>query len=199
MESKREIKILSIIALFVAVIGLTVAFAAMSRTLTINGTASIESANWDVRLKPGDNAEFLLASAGAEVVKQGTITDTSITDFELKFTKPGDKVTLNFYIENAGDINALIESFELYEFTCEGTGSNAEKDAKLVCDNLKITYDETGLPLYISEKIPVYASSQEGNFWFDFTYDKEATELPTNPVTIKNLGLEVKLVQYDGE
>lgn len=199
MERKRGIKILSIIALFVAVIGLTVAFAAMSRTLIINGTASIESANWDVRLKPEDNSEFLLASAGAEVVKQGTITDTSITDFELKFTKPGDLVTLNFYIENAGDINALIESFKLYEFTCEGTGPNAEKDAKLVCDNLKITYDETELPLYISEKLPVYANSQVGNFWFDFTYDKEATELPTNPVTIKNLGLEVKLVQYDGE
>ena len=40
MEKERKIKILSIIALIIAVLGLTVAFAALSETLTINGTAS---------------------------------------------------------------------------------------------------------------------------------------------------------------
>ena len=38
MEKERKIKVLSIVALIVAVLGLTVAFAALSQTLTINGT-----------------------------------------------------------------------------------------------------------------------------------------------------------------
>ena len=47
MEKERRIKTLSLVALIVAVLGLTVAFAALSQTLTINGTASINSATWD--------------------------------------------------------------------------------------------------------------------------------------------------------
>ena len=37
MEKERKIKALILVALVVAVIGLTVAFAALSQTLTING------------------------------------------------------------------------------------------------------------------------------------------------------------------
>ena len=51
MEKERRIKVLSLVALIVAVLGLTVAFAALSQTLTINGTASINSASWDVHFE----------------------------------------------------------------------------------------------------------------------------------------------------
>ena len=41
MEKTRQIKIISLCALLVAVLGLTVAFASLSQTLTINGSAAV--------------------------------------------------------------------------------------------------------------------------------------------------------------
>lgn len=43
MEKERKIKVLSLFAMIVAVLGLTVAFAAMSTTLKINGTATLDA------------------------------------------------------------------------------------------------------------------------------------------------------------
>ena len=51
MEKQRKIKIISVAALIVAVLGLTVAFAALSQTLTINGAANVNTATWDVHLQ----------------------------------------------------------------------------------------------------------------------------------------------------
>ena len=42
MEKERKIKLLSLCVLIVAVLGLTIAFAALSQTLTINGSATAE-------------------------------------------------------------------------------------------------------------------------------------------------------------
>ena len=44
MEKTRKIKIISLCALLVAVLGLTVAFASLSQTLTINGSAAVNAA-----------------------------------------------------------------------------------------------------------------------------------------------------------
>lgn len=51
MEKERKIKVLSVAALLVAVLGLTVAFAALSQTLTINGSATVNTASWDIHFK----------------------------------------------------------------------------------------------------------------------------------------------------
>ena len=51
MEKQRKIKVMSVVALIVAVLGLTVAFAALSQTLTINGTANVDAASWDIHFE----------------------------------------------------------------------------------------------------------------------------------------------------
>ena len=48
MEKERRVKALSLVALLITIVGLTVAFAAMSRTLTINGTATMDTARWNI-------------------------------------------------------------------------------------------------------------------------------------------------------
>ena len=47
MEKQRTKKI-TMIVLIVVVIGLTVAFAALSQTLTINGSANVDAATWNI-------------------------------------------------------------------------------------------------------------------------------------------------------
>ena len=51
VEKERRIKVLSLVALIVAVLGLTVAFASLSQMLTINGTATVDAASWDVHFE----------------------------------------------------------------------------------------------------------------------------------------------------
>ena len=48
MEKERRIKTLAIVVLVIAVLGLTVVFAAMSKNLNINGIAGTDIASWDV-------------------------------------------------------------------------------------------------------------------------------------------------------
>ena len=129
MEKQRGIRGLSVIALVVAVLGLTVAFAAMSRTLTIRGTATLDKAEWDVHFEGVDGKSTTEsgvttivgeATGGASIetaptINTGTTTfgtdgveKTDIGAYNVKLTKPGSKVVFTFKIVNNGDINAKI-------------------------------------------------------------------------------------------
>ena len=129
MEKERKIKVLSVAALLVAVLGLTVAFAALSQTLTINGSATVNTASWDIHFK---NLSTPTLTGGAAVTTAPAIDTkgTTIGDYALKLTKPGDSVTYTFDVENKGTINAKIsELVKAAKPTCTGTGSAATADA----------------------------------------------------------------------
>ena len=135
MEKQRGIRILSIVALFVAVIGLSVAFAAMSRTLQINGTATMDTATWDIHFENLSNAA-LTGDAAVTTAPELKNENTVIGDFEVVLIKPGDSVTYTFDIVNNGTIDA-----KLSELVMAGLA-----DKKLVCTSLadpKSTADET--------------------------------------------------------
>ena len=48
MEKERRVKALAIVVLVIAVLGLTIAFAALSQTLTINGSAKLDASKWGI-------------------------------------------------------------------------------------------------------------------------------------------------------
>ena len=51
MEKQRKIKVLAVAALIITILGLTVAFAALSQTLTINGAATLDAAKWGIKFE----------------------------------------------------------------------------------------------------------------------------------------------------
>ena len=51
MEKERRTKALVVVVLLIVVAGLTVAFAALSATLNINGTAYLDAAKWGIRFE----------------------------------------------------------------------------------------------------------------------------------------------------
>ncbi len=108
MEKERKIKVLSLVALVVAVLGLTVAFAALSQTLTINGTANVDAASWDVHF---ENLTSNVAG-DAKITKMPTLSNnnTYIGDFEVTLTKPGDSVEFCYDTVNDGTIDAVIST-----------------------------------------------------------------------------------------
>lgn len=107
MEKERKVKTLSLVALIVAVLGLTVAFAALSQTLTINGTANVEAAEWDVHI---ENLHRTRVDGSAEVISEPTIGSDgkSIENFNVSLKKPGDSVRYDFVFKNSGTIDAVL-------------------------------------------------------------------------------------------
>ena len=51
MEKERRTKALVIVVLLIVFMGLTIAFAALSTTLNINGTAYLDAAKWEIRFE----------------------------------------------------------------------------------------------------------------------------------------------------
>ena len=119
MEKERRTKALVVVVLLIVVAGLTIAFAALSATLNINGTAYLDAAKWGIRF------ENL-----SEPVKVGTATTTGtakieetkaaeITDMNVSLSTPGDKVTYTVDLVNKGTINAKIDNIEKTVLTSE--------------------------------------------------------------------------------
>lgn len=133
MEKERKIKVLSLIALIVAVLGLTVAFAIFSETLRINGTAGIEPGELGVHFEkiknigdcdniglaiPGlnlgscDSSETFAYFAGgdAKINTFPTIGEDglSFTGFDVTLTKPDEGAVIMIPVVNEGDIDAKL-------------------------------------------------------------------------------------------
>ena len=109
MERNRKIKILSLVALIVAVLGLGVAFAALSSQLTINGSAKAQAGSWNIHFVK--TLDMPTQTTGDASFTEPTLSDTSILGFKATVTKPGDSVTYYFDIVNSGTVDALVESY----------------------------------------------------------------------------------------
>ncbi len=118
MEKERRIKVLSLLALIVAVLGLTIAFAALSQTLTINGRASMNKSGWDIHF---DNLSNASITGEAKEISTPQITDGGITldNINVSLSKPKDKVEYTVDIVNDGTITAEITSIEMTKLTEE--------------------------------------------------------------------------------
>ena len=107
MEKERRIKVLSLVAMIVAVLGLSIAFASLSTTLKINGTASMDTASWDVHF---DNLSSVsLTNKAIETNSPNISSDgLSVENINVALKEPKDKATYKVDIVNEGSINATI-------------------------------------------------------------------------------------------
>lgn len=142
MEKERGAKVIAIVALLIAVVGLTVGYAAYSSTLNINGTANVDPASWKVNFgyKTGDSLTGTTTGHATETTAP-TLADTTISGFDVTLKAPGDSVTYNFLIKNSGTLNAELANFTMGTLTCapnEG-GKISPEDATKLCRELKYT------------------------------------------------------------
>lgn len=117
MEKERRKKALSLVALIVAVMGLTIAFAAMSKTLTINGSANVDSAKWNVHFESLDgnstvSCKITNAYASDTVCLSAKLSNdkTKLDHILLSFNFPGESAKYDLKIVNEGSIDAKIGS-----------------------------------------------------------------------------------------
>ena len=146
MEKERGTKIIAIVALVVAVIGVSVGFAAWSATLTISGAeATVKQGSNDAAFKEKLTITGVSCdetTGGATVENVGTFTSGyAWTGVKATLTKPNDSVTCTATVTNASDYDAYFENITIAsQVSCNGTGQNVSN----VCKLLKLTATGVG-------------------------------------------------------
>ena len=115
MEKDRKFRALAIAAICVAVVGVSVAYAALQTTLSIEGSASVgtlESA-WNIHW---DNVKLVAKDSTINYTKTPVISagnDEQIT-WSAVFTAPNTSLTFTADIENEGTLNAKLTEASYY-------------------------------------------------------------------------------------
>ena len=183
MEKQRRIKMLSLSAVIVAVLGLTVAFAALSTTLNIKGSAYLDAAKWGIKFQNLSEPSIVGEASDAKTAK--IEKDVSINDIKVTLSKPGDSVTYTVDLVNDGDINAKIENIEKTNLT--------EEQQKYITFTVK--YKENDTELKIGD---ILSKGQVKPLVIKIEYrkDLESSDLPKSAQEI-NLSYKLDFVQTD--
>lgn len=119
MEKNRSSKVVAVVALVVAVFGLTLGFAAFSNTLVIQSSATVtpDASAFNVVFSAAaesvDYASKITGVGSAEGVtgNEASITGEdyrTVTGLQANFTAPGQTVTYTFYVHNIGSYIAYL-------------------------------------------------------------------------------------------
>ncbi len=183
MERQRKIKILALIAMSVAVLGLTVAFAFISTSLKINGSGTFKGGEWDVHF---DNLSEAKITGDAKEVTRPQITDGGVTlnNLNVSLLKPLDKIVYTVDVVNSGKMTAEISSISMTQLT--------EEQAKYIKFEAKYSNGN-----YISEK-DVLRPNQKETVIITIEYRREITvdQAPKEPLVI-DLSLTINYIQSD--
>ena len=185
MESERKVKIVSLVAVIVAVIGLTIAFAAMSRTLYIHGSGTMDPVNWDIYFE-NLSSPVLVGEASVSGSPNLATKGAEITNLNATLKQPNDSVTYTVDITNDGDVNAEISQINLPSLT------NAQ--SQLFEFSARYTNEyENGHTITVGDML--YAGETR-NITIVFKYKDIADEslLPSSPEAI-NLSYSINYIQ----
>ena len=201
MEKERKVRVLSIAALLVAVLGLTVAFAALSQTLTINGSAAVDAASWDIHFEKTSGKETEVK--GAATFTEPTLSGTTIENFSATLTKPGDSVTYYFDIVNKGTVDAVVSNYNFshgynkcigsregsagwedckaWDLDNSGTVNASDKIKYMKLFDYNIYYVDGGKKLASKDTLN---AGETKHMKLVIEYKDTATELPENNITL---------------
>lgn len=146
MEKERRRLYVIMCTLAVAVVGLSIAYAALSTqlTATLSTVKNNGPMTWAVGFVPGTvNGTPGGTSATGRTCGAATVTASTVSVAETTLSKPDDSCTYALTIKNTGDIAATLASINATQpsgATCTVSG------ASMVCGNItyKLTTDASG-------------------------------------------------------
>ena len=161
MEKQRQIKILSIVALVLAISAMTLGFAAFSTTLNISSSASVTPNSADFAVKFSTSQTSLVVNdvnpntSGSNVLAtKGKIVNginPTLSNISVTFTSPGQYATYVVYARNEGEYTAYLNNINfLGEKFCIAEEETTESLVQSACDSITLsvlqgagTYKET--------------------------------------------------------
>ena len=161
MEKDRSARVVAIVALLVGVVGLSIGFAAMNATLTIQSEAAVTPDENDFTVQFSTAQSTITgttvsgtgtgnATADAATISNGTKSST-LSGIKANFTDVGQTVTYTFYAVNGGKYEAFLNSIDFanatggnsFKVCTPGTGTtattvNATSPAVGACDGISL-------------------------------------------------------------
>ena len=118
MEGNKKTKIITLSALIVGIVALSIGFAAFSKNLTIDANAKFnpESTGLDIGFSTSISSlsTGLITSTGTAEASSITLTDsTEISGVDITFTDVGQSAIYDFYIYNNSSYTAYLDKAEL--------------------------------------------------------------------------------------
>ncbi len=194
MEKDRGGRIIALAALLVGVLGLSLGFAAFSSTLNIETNAKVEvGSKWNVGFSADGTTMAPLASSGAPTVN-GTLANTttagkaggsiSLMKYTISQATPAtisteenSSVTYNFFIKNAGDVDAALETISFGNLTCEYVADAADR---------VLEEDESNVGAKVTKETSKTISAEDCATMFTATLTIGGTDYTKDSTTFSN-------------
>ena len=159
-----------------------------------SGNVVGRKSNWDIHF---ENVSNITTTGTAKVLNNHEPTINSnnphqIDDYDVSLTSPNDSISFTFDIVNSGNYNAKITSIDIDTPECS---SIDQASATNMCNNLTYTLtDINGASISVNDI--VYAKDKLSlKVTLTFNDISDASLLPTEDVSISNLGIEIDFVQ----
>lgn len=154
---KNNKKITTLAILAVAVVGLSIGFAAFSNVLTISSGATVtpDASTFNVDFSAAADEVDTTTAVTKEVTGTGveatdaTIdnsTNPTIKNLKATFTEPGQKVVYTFYAYNAGEYTAYLNAINFINISGESTakkctakGDTTQALVDAACNAISVT------------------------------------------------------------
>ena len=176
----RKVLTLGLCLVVVCVFTLTIAYAALNAVLTIQGSAQVTSADWDIHL-----ANPKVTNGSVTTTVPTLATGKSLT-FSTTLNMPGDFYEFTVDVVNSGSIDAMIEKVTK---TPELTADQAKYlNYEVSYQNGESITNKQAIAAGVTMPIKVRV---------EFRKDLSSTDLPTGQVQL-TLGLVLDYVQSDG-
>ena len=191
MFRKKHFSILMIGVITLSlVIIISLVYAGFTGQLNITGVTTARQSKWDIHF---ENLSSITTTGSAKVLSQPELDGTTtIEDYDATVTSPGDTISFTFRVVNEGNYNASISSVSVGTPQCSGTDSTSNGN---VCSKLSytLTYEggatvQTGDVLGAKDSITMKITLTYAEF-------NDASLLPTEEVTISNLGITINYQQ----
>ena len=189
MERQKKRRVIVFIVLLLMILGITIGYAIMSETLTIQGQAEVRPASWEIRFA---NLSAPAITGDASVPTLPTIGgtgNTTISNYDVILTRPGDSVAFEFDVQNNGSIPARLQTLTMNTpatLTLQGLGATtATADENIVRGNLVYTLTYTDNTPVAQNDTLAAGSSVRMRLTLSYT----GTTLPADDVQISGLGV----------
>lgn len=206
MGNDNKVKNILLTVLTVGLVSMTIAYAALTRTLTISDNRVTITTDWNVHFANCATATSAAATSSpgsavtALVTQQPELTDTTISGLRATFQKPGDKVEYYFDIVNDGSIDATLSTATYTTPTCTSSDSSVSSSTlSTFCTNninYSIVYTDTlDSPDTGDDLLAAPGDPSVRHCKLTVELDPETQSIPSGTITVSNIGASFVYVQ----
>ena len=149
MTKYRKKKVITIVALLIAVIGLSIGFSALSTLLNIETNIAVNPNKGELGVM-FSSSETSLKTDSIKPITSSKVVDAkdaiidnsgtpTIKNLSVALTSPGQSATYEFYAMNTGSVTAYLNSINFGEKKCEANTGTSQESVDSACSGISVS------------------------------------------------------------